>query len=113
MIPDVQPRSTFSRPRLWIAALGPLLLLALLVAVIVKTKPGDSLRGDGVPPVERLAVVRAQLKFRNVGHFFLHSPASLWRCGVLPGRSALAAHCWAVGGLMGQSVPYVKDNLSL
>jgi len=61
VIPDVQPRSTFSRPRLWIAALGPLLLLALLVAVIVKTKPGDSLRGDGVPPVERLAVVRAQL----------------------------------------------------
>ena len=61
MIPDVQTRVGFARSRLWVAALLPLLLLALLVATIVKTRPGDSLRGDDVPPVERLAIDRARL----------------------------------------------------
>ena len=61
MIPDVQTRAGSSRSRIWVAALLPLLLLALLVATIVKTRPGDSLRGDEVPPVERLAVDRARL----------------------------------------------------
>lgn len=61
MIPEATARSASLRPRLWIAALLPLALLALLVAVIVKTKPGESLRGDDVPPVERLALDRAQL----------------------------------------------------
>jgi ZIP family zinc transporter len=61
VIPDVQTRAGFSRSRLWIAALIPLLLLALLVATIVKTRPGDSLRGGDVPPVERLAIDRARL----------------------------------------------------
>lgn len=57
----VTPDTTWSAPRLWIAALVPLALLAALVAVIVKTSPGDSLRGGEVPPVERLSIDRAQL----------------------------------------------------
>jgi zinc transporter, ZIP family len=61
VIPDVQTGAGLSRSRLWVAALIPLLLLALLVATIVKTRPGDSLRGDEVPPVERLAIDRARL----------------------------------------------------
>ena len=51
-----------STVRLWISAAVPLVLLALLVAVIVKTKPGDMLRGSDVPPpVERLSIDRARL----------------------------------------------------
>ena len=61
MIPEVQARNEVRSSRLWIAGLLPLLLLALLVAVIVETKPGESLRGGDVPPVERLAIDRAQL----------------------------------------------------
>jgi zinc transporter, ZIP family len=61
VIPDIETRAAFARPRLLVAALLPLVLLALLVATIVKTRPGDSLRGDDVPPVERLAIDRAQL----------------------------------------------------
>ena len=48
--------------RLWLIALVPLILLAALLALIVRTAPGDSLRGDGVPPVERLAIQRAVLR---------------------------------------------------
>jgi hypothetical protein len=48
--------------RLWLAALAPLVLLAALIAVIVLTRPGDSLRGGAVPPVERLVIDRAQLR---------------------------------------------------
>lgn len=61
MTPDVDTRSGMARSRLWVAALVPLLLLALLVTTIVKTRPGDSLQGDEVPPVERLAIDRARL----------------------------------------------------
>jgi ZIP family zinc transporter len=61
VIPETQVRTASSRTRIWIAALLPLLLLGLLVALIVQTRPGDALRGDGVPPVERLAIDRAQL----------------------------------------------------
>jgi ZIP family zinc transporter len=46
---------------LWLAALAPLALLAVLIAVIVQTSPGDRLRGGAVPPVERLSIDRAQL----------------------------------------------------
>lgn len=56
----VSPPSPASR--LWIAALIPLALLAVLVAVIVKTRPGDTLRGGSVPPVERLSIDRPQLR---------------------------------------------------
>jgi zinc transporter ZupT len=45
----------------WIAAVIPLALLAVLVAIIVQTRPGDTLRGDDVPPVERLSIDRARL----------------------------------------------------
>lgn len=47
--------------RLWIAALVPLALLAVLIAVILQTRPGDTLRGGDVPPVERLSIDRARL----------------------------------------------------
>ena len=51
----------WSAPRLWLAALVPLALLAVLIAVIVRTSPGDRLRGPDLPPVERLSIDRAQL----------------------------------------------------
>ena len=46
---------------LWLAALAPLVLLIALVAVIVRTDPAEQLRGQDVPPVERLAINRAVL----------------------------------------------------
>lgn len=61
MIPDTVP-ARWSPARLWLAAAVPLLLLAVLVVVIVKTKPGDSMRGGAVPPVERLSIDRAHLR---------------------------------------------------
>lgn len=61
MIPDVAA-ARWSPARLWLSALVPLGLLAILIAVIVKTSPGDSLRGGAVPPVERLSIERAQLR---------------------------------------------------
>jgi zinc transporter ZupT len=45
----------------WAVALGPLLLLAALVALIVRTAPADRLRPPDAPPVERLAIERATL----------------------------------------------------
>jgi hypothetical protein len=47
--------------RLWVAAVIPLALLAMLVATIVRTSPGEALRDEPLPPVERLAVERAIL----------------------------------------------------
>ncbi len=62
MIPETKAAAgRSSQLRVWFAGLLPLALLALLVVVIVKTKPGQSLRGPDVPPVERLAIDRAQL----------------------------------------------------
>lgn len=64
MIPDTRPDTTpdrWSIGRLTLAALIPLVLLAVLVGVIVTTRPGDGLRGGAVPPVERLAIERARL----------------------------------------------------
>jgi len=48
-------------PRVWGVALIPLALLAVLILLILRTGPTESLRGDGVPPVERLSVERAVL----------------------------------------------------
>ena len=48
--------------RLWLLALLPLVLLAALILLIVKTTPTDRLRGDGAPPVERLVIERAVLR---------------------------------------------------
>ena len=39
----------------------PLVLLAALILLIVRTGPAERLRGDGAPPVERLAIERAVL----------------------------------------------------
>lgn len=55
------PEARWSAPRVWLAALVPLALLAVLVAVIIRTDPGGRLRGGAVPPVERLSIDRAQL----------------------------------------------------
>jgi hypothetical protein len=60
VIPDISsPRWSLSR--LTLAAVIPIALLAVLVTVIVKTRPLDTLRGGAVPPVERLAMERATL----------------------------------------------------
>lgn len=48
--------------RIWLVALIPLVLLAGLLALILKTTPTDILRGDGAPPVERLSIQRAVLR---------------------------------------------------
>jgi zinc transporter ZupT len=60
VIPEaaVERRAT---ARVWAAAIVPLVLLAVLVAVIVRTNPGESLRPAGMPPVERLTIDRAVL----------------------------------------------------
>jgi zinc transporter ZupT len=50
-----------STPRLWLIALIPLALLAALVFLIIRTEPAERLRGEGVPPVERLSIERAVL----------------------------------------------------
>ena len=48
-------------PRVWGLALVPLVLLAALIFLIVRTGPAENLRGEGAPPVERLAIERAVL----------------------------------------------------
>jgi hypothetical protein len=55
------PKVPGPSPRIWLAALVPIVLLAALVALILRTAPADTLRGEGAPPVERLAVQRAVL----------------------------------------------------
>jgi zinc transporter, ZIP family len=45
----------------WLMALVPLVLLAALVSVILWWGPGDALRGDGYPPVERVTFQRVEL----------------------------------------------------
>ncbi len=45
----------------WVWALVPLVLLALLIAAIVRLQPGEQLRPEGMPPVERLKIERATL----------------------------------------------------
>jgi zinc transporter ZupT len=47
--------------RLWLLALLPLLLLAGLIALVVRTGPAAALIPEGVPPVERLAIQRVEL----------------------------------------------------
>jgi zinc transporter ZupT len=46
----------------WAVALGPLLLLAALVFLIVRSAPAERLRSPDAPPVERLAIERAVLQ---------------------------------------------------
>jgi ZIP family zinc transporter len=49
------------RTGLWFVALLPLVLLAGLLALIVRSAPGDTLQGDNRPPVERLTFQRVDL----------------------------------------------------
>lgn len=53
-------------PRVWLLALVPLALLALLIFLIVRTGPTETLRGDGAPPVERLSIERAVLNENGI-----------------------------------------------
>ena len=46
---------------IWIWALLPLVLLAALIAAIVRLEPAERLRPEGMPPVERLKIERATL----------------------------------------------------
>ena len=50
-----------STSRKWLFAVLPLLLLAALLTVIVRSGPGDAVRGDNYPPVERLTFQRVVL----------------------------------------------------
>ena len=45
----------------WVWALLPLVLLALLIAAIVRLSPGERMRPAGMPPVEKLTISRATL----------------------------------------------------
>ena len=49
-------------PRTLLLALVPLALLGALLAVIVWSGPGDAVRGDNFPPVERLTFQRVTLE---------------------------------------------------
>ncbi len=46
---------------IWLWAALPLVLLALLLAAIVRLEPGERLRPAAMPPVERLSIARATL----------------------------------------------------
>ncbi len=62
MLPDVAVERSMPRVfRTWAVALIPLALLAALLAIILRTGPTERLRGEGVPPVERLSIQRATL----------------------------------------------------
>ncbi|HEX2453083.1 MAG TPA: hypothetical protein VHI99_05240 [Vicinamibacterales bacterium] len=60
MIPEVadRPRASWT---LWLAAILPILLLAGLLALIIRTGPAEHLKSEGTPPIERLAIERAVL----------------------------------------------------
>ncbi|HXE79736.1 MAG TPA: hypothetical protein VNK41_03225 [Vicinamibacterales bacterium] len=64
MRPDVDvlaPPARRAPVALWAAALLPVLLVAGLVAWIVRSGPADAVRGEGYPPVEVLSIERAEL----------------------------------------------------
>lgn len=46
----------------WLLALLPLVLLAVLLTVIVRSGPAEAIRGDNFPPVERLTFQRVTLE---------------------------------------------------
>jgi zinc transporter, ZIP family len=48
-------------PRTLLLALVPLILLAALITVILRTGPAASLQPAGVPPIERLSILRVEL----------------------------------------------------
>ncbi len=68
------PDSADSRlsPRVWGVALIPLALLGALIFLIIRTGPAERLRGEGVPPVERLAIERAVLTNDGIDLYVLN-----------------------------------------
>ena len=69
MRPEVMDRVA-AAPRtglaLWVAALGPLLLLGVLLALLVWWDAARVLRGDGYPPVERLTFQQTRLGSQGI-----------------------------------------------
>jgi zinc transporter ZupT len=61
VIPDAVAGRQPHAARVWVLALMPLALLALLILVLVRMGPAGLVRDDDVPPVERLVVERAVL----------------------------------------------------
>ena len=55
------PQAAAASRAIWIWALLPLVLLAALIAAIVRLEPAERLRPEGMPPVERLKIERATL----------------------------------------------------
>lgn len=53
-------------PVFWVLALVPLLLLAGLLLLMLRTGPADALKSPGAPPVERLVVQRAELRPQGI-----------------------------------------------
>ncbi len=68
------PNSADSRlsPRVWGVALIPLALLGALIYLIIRTGPAERLRGEGVPPVEKLAIERAVLTNDGIDLYVLN-----------------------------------------
>ena len=58
---DAARPSTIGRGGLWAIGLLPLVLLGVLLWIIVRSGPAESLRGDGHPPVERLTFQRVHI----------------------------------------------------
>ena len=78
MIPETSA-GTSSRMRSlpsWVVALGPLLLLAALVLIIVRTTPADRLRSPDAPPIERLAIKQTILQNNGIVLAVLHAHGS-------------------------------------
>ena len=47
--------------RIYVLAVVPLLLLAMLLTWLIRSGPAEMIQGDAVPPVERLAITRVEL----------------------------------------------------
>jgi zinc transporter ZupT len=59
----LQPRLTAN---VWLIAVLPLILLAVLVLLLLRWGPAQALRGDGYPPVERLVFQRVTLDSNGI-----------------------------------------------
>jgi zinc transporter, ZIP family len=55
------PAAARSAARIWVLALGPLVLLGALLAVVIGMGPSALIQVTPVPPVERLAITRVDL----------------------------------------------------
>ena len=63
MTPDVlAPPPPVTRARLWVAILLPVVLLAGVMALIVRFSPAEQFRDPAAPPTELVSVQRVQLK---------------------------------------------------